>query len=157
MGFDSSNDDLAYATPRTWEMASNILNDIDGDIDSAYPFIAGLVGTGVALEFRSWSKVYKDLPSIEDIFDGKTPKLPTGVDALYALISSMTTYAKEHKDQMDRIANSIVYAEKMPPDFATVLLKDYMYIEKNYKEKLMTVPEFLRWLSTKGKLLNGGV
>lgn len=157
MGFDSSNDDLAFATPRSWEMVSNILNNIDGDIESAYPLIAGLVGTGVAVEFRTWAKVYKDLPEIEDIFDGKMPNVPTGTDALYALASSMTAYAKAHREDMKRIANSIAYADRMPPDFATVLIKDYMYIEENYKQKLMNVPEFTRWLSTKGKLINGTV
>ena len=157
MGFDPSNDDLAFATPRSWEMVSNILNDVDGDIDSAYPLIAGLVGTGVAVEFRTWANVYKDLPAIDDIFDGKMPNVPTGTDALYALASSMTAYAKAHKGEMNRIANSIVYADRMPPDFATVLMKDYMYIEENYREKLMQIPEFTRWLATKGRLINGSV
>ena len=122
-----------------------------------YPLIAGLVGTGVAVEFRTWSKVYKDLPAIEDIFDGKMPKLPANTDALYALASSMVSYARAHKDDMKRIENSIIYADKMPPDFATVLFKDYMYIEKNYRAKLIKIPAFARWLSTKGSLLNGTV
>ena len=94
---------------------------------------------------------------VEDIFDGKMPQLPKNSDAMYALISSMTAYAREHKTEMNRIANSIVYAEHMPPDFSAVLLKDYMYIEDGYKEKLMRIPEFARWLSTKGRLLNGSV
>ena len=36
-------------------------------------------------------------------------------------------------------------------------MKDYMYIEKNYKEKLMRIPEFIHWLQTKGSLMNGSV
>ena len=52
-------------------------------------------------------------------------------------------------------ANSIRYAEKMPPDFATVLLKDYMYIEDGFKEKLLKIPEFSHWMSKRGNLLNG--
>ncbi len=157
MGFDSSNDDLAFATPRSWEMVSNLLNNIDSDVENMYPFIAGLVGSGVAVEFRTWTKIYKDLPQIEDIFDGKMPDVPKETDALYALVSSMTAYARVHKGEIGRIANSIAYANKMPPDFATVLMKDYMYIEENYKQKLLTIPEFMRWLATKGSLINGTV
>ena len=119
--------------------------------------IAGLIGTGIAVEFRSWTKVYAQLPSIEDIFDGKSPKLPTNTDALYALTSAMTTYAREHKHDMRRISNSILYANRMPPDFSAVLMRNYMYIEKGYKEKLMTIPAFTNWLRTKGSLLNGVV
>ena len=101
--------------------------------------------------------MYKHLPDIEDIFDGKTPSLPCGTDSLYALTAAMTAYAREHKTELSKIANSIAYADRMPPDFSTVLMKDYMYIEKNYKEKLLHIPEFVRWLQTKGKLLNGSV
>ena len=157
MGFDSSSDDLAFATPRSWEMVSNLLNCVSDDIDDMFSLISGIVGSGVAVEFRTWAKVYKDLPNIEDVFDGKTMKMPTGTDAMYALTASMTTYARDHKEEMSRIANSIRYADKMPADFSTVLMKDYMYIDKHYKEKLMTIPEFSRWLQTKGRLMNGSV
>jgi hypothetical protein len=58
---------------------------------------------------------------------------------------------------MHRITNSIIYADKMPPDFSAVLMKDYMYIEKEYKQKLMSIPEFAKWLRTKGRLINGSV
>lgn len=72
MAFNSSNDDLAFATPRSWEMVSNILNHVDNDIDKMYSLIAGIIGTGTAIEFRTWAKVYKELPDVKDIFDGKT-------------------------------------------------------------------------------------
>ncbi len=155
MEFDASKDDLAFPTPRSWEMVSNILNYVSDDIDKVYELIAGLIGVGAAIEFRGWEKVYHQLPDIEDIFDGKMPILPTNTDAMYALISSMTAYARVHKEEMTRIENSILYANRMPTDFSTVLMKDYMYLEKNYKEKLLAIPEFQKWLRTKGSLLNG--
>ena len=76
---------------------------------------------------------------------------------MYALTASMVAYAREHKNEMHRITNSIIYADKMPPDFSALVLRDYMYIEKNYKEKLLRIPEFAKWLSVKGRLLNGSV
>ena len=157
MNFDPASDDLAFATPRAWEMVSNILNYVDPDVDKVYSLIAGVVGTGIAIEFRTWAKVYDDLPDIKDIFDGKQPKLPTNTDALYALCAAMTAYAREHKDDMLRIAKSVKYADSMPPDFSTVLFKDYMYIEPDYRAKLLGIPEFSAWLSSKGRLLNGTV
>ena len=157
MGFDAASDDLAFPTPRSWEMVSNILNGISDDVEEMYSLIAGVVGCGAAVEFRTWAQVYKDLPKIEDIFDGKMPPLPKSTDAMYALTTSMTAYARAHKDDLSRIANSIRYADRMPPDFSAVLLRDYMYIEKDYKQRLMIVPEFNRWLQTKGSLMNGSV
>ena len=155
MKFDSASEELAFATPRSWEMVSNILNCVSEDLNKVHPMVAGLVGTGIAVEFRTWEGVYKDLPKLEDIFDGKMPPIPKEPDALYALASAMTAYAREHKEQLSRIANSIVYAEKLPPDFSAMLLKDYLFIEKGYKEKLLQIPAFSRWLTAKGRLLNG--
>lgn len=154
--FDSeqNSEDLAFTTPRSWEMVSNVLNFACGDVEKARHLIAGLVGEGVAIEFRSWCKVYKDLPSIEDIFAGKENKVPTGTDALYALTSAMLSYAVEHKDELGKIQNSIVYADRLPPDFSVMLLKDYTAIEKDYKKKLLKIPEFSRWLSAKGRLIS---
>ncbi len=157
MGFDSSSDELAFPTPRAWEMVSNLLCGVCDDIEEMYSMIAGIVGIGVASEFRTWARVYKELPDIEDIFKGKMPSLPRNTDAMYALIAAMVSHARCHKDDMTGIANSIRYADRMPPDFAAVLMRDYMYIEKDYKHKLMTIPEFRRWLQTKGSLMNGSV
>ncbi len=155
ISFDATHNDLAFPTPRSWEMVSRLLNDINGDTEEMYPLICGLVGTGTAIEFRSWTNVYKSLPSISDIFDGKLPSLPKEPDALYALVSSMVAYAGEHKTEMSRIANSIRYAMQMPPDYSAVLMRDYMYIEPGYRDKLVMIPEFMKWLQTKGSVMNG--
>ena len=141
MNFDAQSEELAFATPRSWEMVSNILNNIEPDVDAAYDLVAGVVGCGEALEFRSWSKIFSKLPNVEDIFDGKMPPVPQGTDALYALSSAMVAYAREHKDDMMKISNSIAYALRMPPDFSVVLMQDYLYIDEGYREQLITVPD----------------
>lgn len=147
----------AEKTLAIWLRPQIFQMDDSDDVDAMRPLIAGLVGNGVAAEFRTWANVYKDLPSLEDIFGGKMPPVPTAPDALYALAAAMTSYAKDHKDDLRLIANSVVFASRLPPDYAAMLLKDYMYIEKGYKEKLLKIPEFSRWLSSKGRMLNGSV
>ncbi|MBR1797570.1 MAG: AAA family ATPase [Clostridiales bacterium] len=155
MDFDPGNDDTAFPTPRAWEMVSNILNGVNNDVETVYPLIAGIVGSGVAMEFITWARAYEQLPSVQEIFEGKPVPVPVNTDVLYALVSSMVCYAREHKDDLNAIANSIKYAELLPPDFAVVLLKDYMYLEPDYRDRLMTIPEFSRWMERKGVLLNG--
>lgn len=157
MDFDAGGEALAFPTPRSWEMVSNLLNGIDSDVDKMYPLIAGIVGSGTAVEFSTWARVYRELPRIEDIFDGKMPPMPKNTDALYALTAAMTAYARANKGDLRRIANSIRFADQMPPDFSTVLMKDYLYIDKDYRQKLMEIPEFTRWLQTKGSMMNGSV
>ena len=155
MAFDSSADDLAFATPRAWEMVSNLLNNVSEDIDSMFTLIAGAIGSGTAAELRTWARIYDKLPDIEGIFNGTEHTVPRGVDVLYALVSSMSKYASEHRYDMEAIANSISYAEQLPPDFSVVLMQDYMSIEEDYKDELMRIPGFLRWMRSRGTLLNG--
>ena len=154
MMFDTTKDDLAFTTPRSWEMVSNILNHVSDDINKSYAIIVGCIGIGAAIEFRSWCTVYDKLPDIEKIFDGEPTLVPRQTDAMYAVISAMVNYAAKHKNELDRIANSIQYAGKLPPDFATILLKDYMVIEPDYQHKLMTIPAFSAWLSKNGRYFN---
>ena len=157
MQASSGADDLAFATPRSWEMVSNLLYTVGETSETVYPLVAGLVGTGMAVEFTGWQEVYGTLPKIEDIFAGKPAAVPEKPDALYALISSMTHYASKHRRELAAIENSIVYASRLPPDFTAALLKDYMYMEEDYRKKLLGMPAFSKWISQKGHLLNGTV
>lgn len=154
MVFEPKASELAFATPRSWEMVSNILSNVSTNMKVVYDLIAGLVGKAIAIEFKSWSKIFASLPNIEDIFEGRNVSVPTQGDVCYALISSMLTYARIYKDDMRKIENSITYAMKLTPEFSTILLKDYIYIEKDYIKKLLKSPVFNRWLASKGKLLD---
>jgi len=157
MDFEAGEDQLAFPTPRSWEMVSNILTGIQNDVELMYPLIAGVIGTGAAMEFRTWSTIFQKLPKMEDIFDGKKPTIPQSTDALYALTAAMTAYARNHRDETERISNSIRYSESLPPDFQVVLLKDYINLEPAYEKTLLQIPEFRRWVESKGRLLNGVV
>ena len=156
-GFDAKSDDLAFATPRSWEMVSNILNTVSDDVNVVYPMIAGLIGSGLAVEFRSWCNLHKDLPDMEDIFDGRETKLPERSDVVYAVVSSMVAYAKDHRYERDRIGNSLRYAKKMPADYVALLLQSYEVIEDNYKDILMQIPEYLDLIRKRSVMRNGSV
>ena len=152
---ESKTDSLAFPTPRSWEMVSRLLNMANQDHERMYQMIAGCVGNGVASEFNSWCRIFNELPSVEDIFKGRVATVPRSTDALYALVASMTSYAREHKNDLHGIENSINYAMQMPADFSVVLLKSYMAIEEGYRNTLMRVPAFVRLLNARGKFING--
>lgn len=152
--FDPKSENLAFATPRSWEMVSNILNNVSDDLNLVYELIEGLVGKGTAVEFRTYTKIYAKLPNVENIFKGIETRVPSEPDVIYALITSMVNYARKNKKNIDLIDNSIQYAYNLPPDFQVVLLKDYMYIEPGFKSKLLESYNFRTWISKRGKLLD---
>ena len=93
------------------------------------------------------------------IAKGNTKNFKDAVEtAHWYYINSLLVVAPQGKfGSIAAIGNSIKYSETMPPDFSVVLLKDYMYIEPEYRQKLMLVPEFVKWMQSKGKLLNGSI
>ena len=157
MEFDAASEDLAFPSPRSWAMVGSVLDGAGGDVEVAYPLICGLIGMGAASEFRTWSRVYGQLPDIEDVFAGTETRVPKGADALYALTSAMAAYAKAHLDDPDAIDRSIAYAQRLPPDFSVMLLKDYLHLAPGCREALMRSPRFSRWAADKGGFLNGSV
>jgi hypothetical protein len=154
MCFDAAVDELAFATPRSWEMVSNVLNSVSAPPETLFPYIVGCIGEGVATEFITWLDVYKELPDIGDIFAGRVGPVPVLTDTLYALVSSMVTHARGLRDDEDAIENSIVYGTKLPVDFATVLFKDFLEIDPDFKSMVMRSPAFAKWLSSRRRFFD---
>ena len=94
---------------------------------------------------------------IEDIFEGRVKEVPKTSDTLYAIVCSMTAYAKEHKDNREMIENSLRYAEKMPADYVSILLKNYESIDHNFKDILINLPAYTRLLNKRSTMRNGSV
>ena len=79
----------AFATPRSWEMASKFCDSPD---NLRLRLIAGCVGEGPALEFNNFFKTV-DLPSFEDILRNPvTCPIPSSPASKYALSSMIARY-----------------------------------------------------------------
>ena len=126
MRFDPSSTDLAFPTPRAWEMVSNILNTVSDNMDLVYPLVIGCIGHNAAHALLSWSELYTSMPPVEDIFLGKDVALPKAPELLIVLRSAMVSYARSHPTQ-DGIDRSIDFACKLPWSFRGRLLHDYYH------------------------------
>ncbi|MBQ7761538.1 MAG: hypothetical protein IJ400_05735 [Clostridia bacterium] len=102
-----------------------------------------------------WEGLSEPVPSVEEIFEGNCKAVPKSLDTLLALIYQMVQYAKECRHDLRKISNSVSYACGMRADFASILFRDYCYIEKGYKDFLMKIPDFYKWFSTRGAHFNG--
>ena len=91
----------SWPSPRSWEI-SNILLKADLDVDPA-------IGKPCATEFRSFCKVYKNLPNIDPILTGKSqPDFPEDLSAKYALTTALAVRAKTVKE----VKHAFLYIEK---------------------------------------------
>ncbi len=155
MKFGGVADEVAFPTPRSWEMASRMIT-LYGGIEEAMPFVCGCVGNAAAAALLTWSKVWNQLPSMEDIFSGKTFERPTRPDALYALVSSMTAYARKPEVPISNIIQSVRYGVKLPCDYAMLLFKGYLQLDKceDMKSVLVRCREFSEWLNKNGRYMD---
>lgn len=156
-GFNPANDDLAFATPRSWEMVSSLLNNINDDVKKMFPLVAGLVGSGTAIEFMSWIKVFDKVPKMEDVFNGVASIKPSSMDSLYATVSAMSIYARDVKNDAVKIGHSLSYAQNFPSDFRALLLANYKALDKEYEQFLRNIPEYYELARQGGVIRNGSV
>lgn len=98
----------AWKSPRSWEFAS-MLYSVGLEVDPA-------VGEGVASEFNAFLRVYKHLPDITAILEGKDVKLEAKLakelDVMYALSNAIIYNAKP-----EHIENIFAYIPQFPKEF----------------------------------------
>lgn len=146
--FNPSTDDVAFPSPRSWEMVDKYLQK--GELNAMMPLIAGSIGMGAATEFKGWVKVYDKLPNVKDILAGKDTKAPSDPDVLYALSSSMVVACSKASKQ--EIGNVLKYVMTMPAEFSTLTVKDMLLIDE-LRSKMVTTPEWVAWSKTNAKFI----
>lgn len=119
--------EMAFPTPRSWEMVSNILNFVSDDVNAIYPMIVGCIGETSANLFRTWTEVYCGIPDVRSVFHNGAGETPKERELQIALKTKMVEYARNCQDK-ELIDNSINYSCKMPWGFRGKLLQDYYRI-----------------------------
>ncbi|MCF0253521.1 MAG: AAA family ATPase [Duodenibacillus sp.] len=115
-------DEGAFATPRSWEMASDVISRF-GSAAKAADVLPGVIGQGPATELLAFIKKAVSMEEIEAVV--KAPSLapvPTALDKLWVLITYLTARAKEPAVQ----ACVPLLLPRIPADFAVVLARDFL-------------------------------
>lgn len=140
-----SKNDLAYATPRSWAKASDILKVL-GDSESGRLLISGTIGMGIATEFFHFCDCVEKLPNINKIFKGQYKEVPKDNDILYTLVTAMTTKAKEYLDNKESLTHAIKYAMELPLDFSLLLHENFAaLLSKKNPLKMIEDPDYMEW------------
>jgi hypothetical protein len=87
--FKPESTDKAFATPRSWEFASRILERFDPSIQRE--LLDGTIGSGAAAEFVGFLKLQQQIPSIDKIFAGENI-VPKDIGLRYALVSALVSH-----------------------------------------------------------------
>jgi len=132
------------------DMVSYINNKNTGESTAIlHEVFSGAVGEGFAAEFMGFLKVYKRLPDVDAMLQRpQQAHIPGEPDVLHALIGVLV---KKTNKQTVEAVYTIASRDEMPPEFATLLVKDMITA---YPEA-MSSQAYVRWITKNKDLLVG--
>lgn len=99
--FDPKSPENAFATPRTWEYVSDLIQDEPPE-ELSNILISGTIGEGLALKFMAHRKVSSKLPKAIDVLTGKVKELAIkDVSAQYSMITNLLYELKEQHTKVE--------------------------------------------------------
>lgn len=133
-------------TPRGWEAVSRILDRIDPSL--RLPVLSGRIGKGPAMEFMTFLNL--EVPSPDEILaDPDGIPIPTQKpDLIYAMTTSVALAAKSATAK--KLKAIVKFATRLPRDFAVLLMRDSVAINK------AILHHADNWLLQNRELLLGG-
>jgi hypothetical protein len=124
--FDPSKADVAFATPRSWETACEIVSEfpkVSQSADAAnlrWVLLSGTIGEGVATELEAFMRVWEDMPSIDGILmDPTNAPVPTRPDVLYSTCAALASRCTK-----GNFGQLVEYSARLPQEFSMLLIKD---------------------------------
>jgi hypothetical protein len=120
--FDADSKDLSFPSPRSWKMASDMINEIT-DLDDVKMYVAGAVGEGIAIEFCAFLKL-RDKVDVKTILNN--PKMrekysgPDHIDTKYSIVTGIVEYYAKDKKVLDNVLAVTLYME---PEYGMFMLR----------------------------------
>lgn len=127
----------AFPTPRSWDMLNRKLTTMSPDKESQVVGAAAVIGDAHAADFIAYRDVESQMPDIDQIIAHPgTAAVPTDTSVIWAVCGALASRACA-KD----FAAIVKYAQRMPPEYQVVTLKDSIAKDKT----LGRDPAFLSW------------
>jgi hypothetical protein len=144
LDFDPKSKEPAFASPRSWELCSDLIKDLDkgGTMMTDMPpadrceYFSGAVGKARGAEFSGFLQVMNELVTVDEVFaNPKKATLPNDPSVCYALTIALAVAAS--RQTLDAM---LVYMNRLPGEFRVLaqfsiekrnpsLMKSKAYVE----------------------------
>lgn len=145
--YNQDNKDDAFATPRTWEYASNAFKAAGNDVDIQRAVVSACVGGGITHEFMAFVNVRNKMPDLEAVLAGKNVPPPESVDVCWAVGVALAQRVEVHsfKAAHDYISSFKSYSKEI----GLFMLRHSMV----RKPQIRSAPGFIDCLKVYGEAL----
>lgn len=145
MDFKPEHTDKTFCSPRTWEFLNRLIAN-KHDISHMAPLLAGAISSDVAVEFIQFTKIFDQLPSIQQILaDPLTAPFPNTVDAKWATLTVLLD-----KIDDDTIGAIITYSERFGMDLRVYFIRSFIHrypALKSHKAVAKTLVALSRYIN----------
>jgi hypothetical protein len=161
--FRADAPEKAFASPRSIEMLSNTLYDLERfnrnneeNKGLRFKLAAGLVGHGWTMEFVQWIKVANNSISPAEIAKNpKKAKVPKSLDIAHATVASSEKFLKDNPQHWEAF---LVYSRRLEPELGLILAYRVSHIvlydlPDEEKAKAVTNPDLQEMFNELGGLL----
>jgi hypothetical protein len=141
---DAALEGNAFATPRSWFFASEIIKS-QPHPSVEYALLEGTIGQANIADYMAFLRVYRDLPDLDDVI--KNPKkyeAPSDPKIRYAITSGLSSKATPKN-----FVNVMAFMEKMPAEFQVLLVKEVQQRDWSFTGE----PSYTDWVEKNVELL----
>lgn len=140
-----AGDSPAFATPRSWEMVSDVLKRFGG-VAQCRDVLPGIIGEGPAIELQKFAKQAVQEKRLRDCVENPAGvPLPKALDELYLITSWFASHGKEKT--VAKAAGELL--GRLPPEFAVVMARDMLKASPAFVRE----PGYKEFLKKHGQLL----
>lgn len=142
--FDPSTNPRAFPSPRSWHFVDDIINS-RLDSDTEYELIKGTVGEGAAVEYLTFARVARDLPTVDEILLAPdSAPVPEEPSAQYAICTALDS--KANKSTFKRL---LTYAERLPTEFQVLFVRSAAIANR----EITQTQDYIKWLTANQSVL----
>jgi hypothetical protein len=142
--FDPVTNPRAFPSPRSWVFVDDVTQS-NLTHETEFELIKGTVGEGAAAEYLAYSRMHKDLPSVDEILlnpDGAP--VPEEPAAMYAICTSM-----DSKATANSFGRLLTYASRLPVEFQVLFVKSAAMA----KREVTKTKEYIEWVTKNSAVL----
>jgi hypothetical protein len=148
--FNPDHNEKTFPCPRTWEFVSKLLNNLkttNSHSSDIVPLLAGTIGEGTAREFYSFTQIYNQVPSIDEILRNPTGIALSDEPSIHYALSGLVG----HHININNIKQLMPFILKLNIEFQVIVLKAGIAKDFNIKE----TKEVKAWIDANAKELAG--
>ena len=121
--FDEDSDDKAFATPRSMELASNLIDGVT-DVRKLEMLVGSAVGTGIAAEFIAFNSLENKVSIAEILMNPEKMKEIEEISLKYFILGGIVEkYRKQKSNKKALLSKVLQVCSNLDPEFAILLLR----------------------------------